>query len=114
MSWTKLILAVYPALVVASLYLTGQGMADQPLSPRLPAVLGMAAWSIGIPALHLLALRRIRFDPDGYRITAAGAAPFILVPFIGLVIGASVYLLLTYLLFTRGRKRVEPMETPCR
>jgi hypothetical protein len=111
MSWTKLILAVYPALLIASLYLTGKGMADQlDLTPRPGEVLWMAVWSIGIPTVHLFAFRRIRFDPIAYRTTAGVAAPFILLPFIGLVVGASVYLLLSYLLFTRGRQHVRADE----
>lgn len=105
MNWTKLILALYPALLLASLHLTARGMADQgdPI-PRPDEWLWLVGIAVVVPAIHLFVLRRVRYDRFAYRFAALVGAPIIIIPFIGLVVGVSVYGLLTYLLLSRGRR----------
>jgi hypothetical protein len=102
--WTKRILAIYPGLIIGSLYLTGRGMADGSKLMPLPSEwVILLAIAIGGPIIHSFVLGPIKRDPFGYRIVAFVGAPFIILPFLGLVIGLSIYLLLTYLLITRCR-----------
>jgi|GEM_PF-6939430 len=104
MSRTKAVLALYPALLVVSLHLTGCGMADQlDLTPRLEEWLWLIGIGVLVPAIHLFALRRITRDRAGYRVAALIGVPITFVPFIGWVVGISIYGVLTYLLATRGR-----------
>jgi hypothetical protein len=107
MTWTKTILALYPALLVASLHLTGRGMSAGPmdLAPRPDEWLWFVGISVFAPSIHLFALRRIRRDRAAYRTAAVIGLPFIIIPFLGLVIGISIYGLLTYLLITRERSQ---------
>lgn len=106
MNWTKGILAFYPALLVTSLHLTERGMADQlDLTPRADEWLWLVGFSVLVPAIHLFALRHIRHDRPAYRKTAALGLLFIIIPFIGLVVGIAIYGVLTYLLATRGRNQ---------
>jgi len=109
---TKRILALYPALLVASLHLMSRGMADQhDLTPRPDEWLWFIGIAVVVPTIHLVALRHVRHDRPAYRGAAWVGAAMIIVPFIGLVVGASVYGLLTYLLLTRGRRRDVPSDT---
>jgi len=109
MPLTKRILAIYPILLITSIWLLNVGMADRApdYTLRFSVVITVALLAIGIPAIHLFALRKITCDRMRYQVTAAVSAPFIILPFIGLVIGLSIYGLLTYLLFTRCQHNIQ-------
>jgi hypothetical protein len=81
-------------------------MAAGPLDimPRPDEWLWLIGIAVLVPAIHLTLLRHVQVDRPGYRVSALIGIPFIILPFFGLVVGLSIYGLLTYLLFTRCRQ----------